>query len=151
MRIDLSLSASRPGLVLALGAAALALGGPRAARALEIVQIVEGAGGEPMQVVVYTPPPEPLPARERLAGTDIRTHAFAAAPEPSQLRTLAWDPAARSQILVHDWRSQDRIPIPTAGSGDALTTQSWNPAGARYAPSRIRTHDWVAENATRSF
>jgi hypothetical protein len=142
MRTDLSLSAFRPGLVLALGAAALGLAAPHAALALEVVEVVEGAGGEPIQVVVYTPPPEPLPVRERLAGSDIRTHAFASAPEPSQLRTLVWEPDAPTQIPMHDWRARERSRIPTARSGDALATQSWNPAGARYAPSRIRTHEW---------
>ena len=150
MRTDHCLSALRSGFVFALGVAALALALPRAALALEIVQIVAGADGEPMQVVVYTPPPEPLPAWQRLGGTDIRTHAFGAAPEPSAIPTLAWEPDAPAQIPMHDWRSPDRGEIPIARTGDDLASQSWNPFGARYTPSRIRTHDWVAENAARS-
>jgi hypothetical protein len=76
------------------------------------------------------------------APAEIRTHPFAVARQASPLRTHAWRPDAATAILVHDWRTRERSRIPTARTGDARTTQSWNPAGERYAPSRIRTHEW---------
>jgi hypothetical protein len=112
-----------------------------AERAVEIV------GVDPSQVVVYSPPPEPMPGPEKLEGVDIRTHRFAEAPEPSRITTVAWQPGARTQILTDDWRSADRRGVPTAGTGRALASQSWNPSGARYAPARIRYDDWPTRSA----
>jgi hypothetical protein len=136
---------------LALAAAALALGAPAASRAVEVVEIVPGARGAPAEVVVLRPAPEQAPARERLGGSDIRTHAFAAPREPNATRAQGWQPGAPSQIPVDDWRTREGGGVPIAGTGAALTSQSWNPSGARYEPSRIRVHDWVRENAVRTF
>ena len=124
-------------------AAALALALPAAAADDGGAPTIVVVDAEGTAVEVYRPAPEPPPAAERRAGADIRTHAFAAPPEPSQIRTLAWDPDAVTQIATHDWRARSGgIPSPRTGSD--LVTQSWNPAGARYAPSRIRTHEWWA-------
>jgi len=144
MRTDRLVSPFRSRSPLALAAAALALAWPRAGLAIEVVQVVEGADGAPWEVVVYTSPPALPTAREKLDGADLRTYPFAEAPQPSGIPTLAWDPGAPSQIPVYDWRSgYGGIPIP--GTGNALVTQSWNPDGPRYEPSRIRTHFWPAE------
>jgi hypothetical protein len=106
---------------------------------------VEVVGPDASQVVVYWPPPEPMPGWEKLEGVDIRTHRFAEAPEPSRIPTLEWRPGARTEIDIHDWRSARGVP--SAGTGRALATQSWNPSGERYAASRIRYHAWWTRNA----
>jgi hypothetical protein len=108
---------------------------------------VEVVGAGASQVVVYTPPPEPMPGWEKLQGVDIRTHRFAEAPEPSRIQTLAWRPGARTEIVSHDWRSTDRRGVPSAGTGRALATQSWNPSGERYAAPRLRYDEWWMRHA----
>ena len=147
MRTDRCLAAvSHSALALA---AALVLALPAAAADDEVAPTVVVVDAEGTPVEVYTPPPAPPSAAERLEGADIRTHAFAEPRQPSQIPTLAWDPGAATQITTHDWRTRSGgIPSPRTGSD--LVTQSWNPAGARFVPSRIRTHEWWA-HAGRSY
>jgi hypothetical protein len=104
---------------------------------IEVVGL-EGA----REVRVYSPAPEPMPGRMKLRGVDIEYHRIAQPPEPSRIRTHFGPSDAPTRIAHHDWRSADPTRIPYAGSGSALVSQSWNPSGARYEPSRIRYHGW---------
>jgi hypothetical protein len=92
-------------------------------------------------VIVYSGG-RPMPGWRKLRGVDIGYHRIGEPRDPSRIRTHFGPSAAPSRIRHHTGRSADRARIPTAGSGDALVSQSWNPFGARYQPSRIRYHGW---------
>jgi hypothetical protein len=94
------------------------------------------------EVVVYSPVPESMPGWRKLRGADIRYHENAQAPAPS-ITTHSWKPSALSRIRYHDGRSVDRTRIPYAQTDSAPVSQSWNPSGARFQPSRIRYHRWT--------
>jgi hypothetical protein len=94
-------------------------------------------------VLVLVPPPEPEPAAQKLRGGDIRYHDFAAPRRPTAITYHGFDPDAPARIDYHDWRTADSARIPYAQNGQALASQSWNPRGARYEPSRIRYHTWL--------
>lgn len=101
------------------------------------------------EVIVYSPAPEPMPGWRKLQGVDVRYHRIGEPRAPSRIPTHSWEPDAPTGIRYHDWRSADGAGIPYARTGGALVSQSWNPYGPRYEPSRIRYHGWTRDRDGR--